>query len=195
MSGRNRPGRLQPLLHCAMLALQPGGSRMAVRVIKKYPNRRLYDTEISSYITIEDVRQLIVDGEDFEVRDAKSGDDLTRQVLLQIIAEQEQDGEPVLSTQLLSQIIRFYGDSLQGYMGDYLEKSMQLFMEQQAQFRQQMGGMLGQTPWTMMNQLTERNLELWKEFQQNLVGGMGRSAGGTGAGSAGAGGGKTPRGS
>src|SRR5690606_4786255 len=164
----------------------PGVLRMAVRVIKKYPNRRLYDTEISSYITIEDVRQLIVDGEDFEVRDAKTGDDLTRQVLLQIIAEQEQDGEPMLSTQLLSQIIRFYGDSLQGYMGSYLEKSMQLFMEQQAQFRQQMGGMLGQTPWAMMNQLTERNLELWKEFQQNLVGGMGRGA---------EGGNKPPRGS
>ncbi|MCJ0824429.1 polyhydroxyalkanoate synthesis repressor PhaR [Luteimonas sp. 50] len=150
---------------------------MAVRVIKKYPNRRLYDTEISSYITIEDVRQLIVEGEDFEVRDAKSGDDLTRQVLLQIIAEHEQDGEPMLSTQLLSQIIRFYGDSLQGFMGNYLERSMQMFMDQQQQFRQQMGGMLGQTPWTMMNQLTERNLEVWKEFQQNLVGGMGRSAG------------------
>jgi polyhydroxyalkanoate synthesis repressor PhaR len=74
----------------------------ATRIIKKYPNRRLYDTEISSYITIEDVRQLIVDGEEFEVRDAKSGDDLTRLVLLQIISEQEQDGEPVLSTQLLS---------------------------------------------------------------------------------------------
>jgi polyhydroxyalkanoate synthesis repressor PhaR len=191
------PARLQPVLRCAMLGFQPGGSSMAVRVIKKYPNRRLYDTEISSYITVEDVRQLFVDGEDFEVRDAKSGDDLTRQVLLQIIAEQEQDGEPVLSTQLLSQIIRFYGDSLQGYMGSYLEKSMQLFMEQQAQFRQQMGGMLGQTPWAMMNQLTERNVEIWKEFQQNLVGGMGRSAGGAGpgTGTGGAGGGKNPRGS
>jgi polyhydroxyalkanoate synthesis repressor PhaR len=157
--------------------LTRGLQRMAVRVIKKYPNRRLYDTEISSYITIEDVRQLIVEGEDFEVRDAKSGDDLTRQVLLQIIAEHEQDGEPMLSTQLLSQIIRFYGDSLQGFMGNYLERSMQMFMEQQQQFRQQMGGMLGQTPWTMMNQLTERNMEIWKEFQQNLVGGMGRTAG------------------
>src|SRR3546814_9319472 len=90
------------------------------RVIKKYPNRRLYDTDISSYITIEDVRQLIVDGEDFEVRDAKSGDDLTRQVLLQIIAEHEQDGQPMLSTQLLSQITRLYGDSLQGFLGTYL---------------------------------------------------------------------------
>lgn len=149
-------------------------SRMsAPRVIKKYPNRRLYDTEISSYITIEDVRQLIVDGEEFEVRDAKTGEDLTRQVLLQIIAEHEQAGEPVLSTQLLSQIIRFYGDSLQGFMGTYLESSMQMFLEQQQQFRQQMGGLLGQAPWTLLNQLTERNLELWKEFQQNLVSGLG----------------------
>jgi len=148
----------------------------ASRIIKKYPNRRLYDTKISSYITIEDVRQLIVDGEDFEVRDAKSGEDLTRQVLLQIIAEHEQDGEPMLSTQLLSQIIRFYGDSLQGFMGNYLERSMQVFLDQQQQFRQQMGGLIGQTPWTMMNQLTERNLEMWREFQHSLTGGgLGRS--------------------
>ena len=150
---------------------------MAARVIKKYPNRRLYDTEISSYITIEDVRQLIVEGEDFEVRDAKSGEDLTRQVLLQIIAEHEQDGEPMLSTQLLSQIIRFYGDSLQGFMGNYLERSMQVFLEQQQQFRQQVGSLLGQTPWTMMNQLTERNLEVWKDFQQTLTGGIARPSG------------------
>ncbi|GAB3726830.1 polyhydroxyalkanoate synthesis repressor PhaR [Luteimonas pelagia] len=146
------------------------------RVIKKYPNRRLYDTEISSYITIEDVRQLIVDGEDFEVRDAKTGDDLTRQVLLQIIAEHEQDGEPMLSTQMLSQIIRFYGDSLQGFMGTYLERSMQAFMDQQHQLRKQLDGVMGQTPWAMLNQLTERNLALWQEFQQNLVGGIGRPA-------------------
>jgi polyhydroxyalkanoate synthesis repressor PhaR len=148
---------------------------MAARVIKKYPNRRLYDTEISSYITIEDVRQLIVEGESFEVRDAKSGEDLTRQVLLQIIAEHEQDGEPMLSTQLLSQIIRFYGDSLQGFMGNYLERSMQVFLEQQQQFRQQVGSLLGQTPWAMMNQLTERNLEVWKDFQKTLVGGVMRA--------------------
>ena len=145
----------------------------ATRVIKKYPNRRLYATEISSYITIEDVRQLIIDGETFEVRDAKTGDDLTRQVLLQIIAEHEQDGQPMLSTQLLSHLIRFYGDSLQGFMGNYLERSMQLFMEQQQQFRSQMGNLLGQTPWTMMNQLTERNMELWQEFQRNMGTGFG----------------------
>ncbi|GHE41509.1 polyhydroxyalkanoate synthesis repressor PhaR [Vulcaniibacterium thermophilum] len=147
------------------------------RVIKKYPNRRLYDTEISTYITIEDVRQLIVDGEEFEVRDARTGEDLTRQVLLQIIAEHEQAGEPVLTTQMLSQIIRFYGDSMQGFMSSYLERSMQLFMEQQQQFRSQFGSMLGQTPWAMLNQLTERNLAIWKEFQQNLASNVGQPVG------------------
>ncbi len=147
--------------------------RMAsTRIIKKYPNRRLYDTEISSYITLEDVRQLIVDNEEFEVRDAKSGDDLTRQVLLQIIAEHEQDGQPMLSTQLLSQIIRFYGDSLQGFMGNYLERSMQLFMEQQSGFRSQINSLLGQTPFAMLNQLTERNIDLWKQLQQSLLGSL-----------------------
>ncbi len=148
-----------------------------LRIIKKYPNRRLYDTEISSYITIEDVRQLIIDGENFEVRDAKSGQDLARQVLLQIISEHEQEGQPILSTQLLGQIIRFYGDPLQGFMATYLERSMQVFLDQQTQFRQQVSGLLGQTPWTMMNKLTERNLEMWQDFQKNLVGSVGRAPG------------------
>lgn len=144
-----------------------------VRIIKKYPNRRLYDTEISSYITLEDVRQLIVDGEEFQVRDAKTGDDLTRSVLLQIIAEHEQDGQPMLSTQLLSQIIRFYGDSLQGFMGSYLERSMEMFLEQQQQFRSQLNNLIGQTPWAMLNQITERNMDMWKDFQKGLLSGKG----------------------
>jgi len=155
----------------------------ATHIIKKYPNRRLYDTQISSYITIEDVRQLIIDGEEFEVRDAKSGEDLTRSVLLQIIADKEQNGQPILSTQVLSQMIRFYGDSLQGFMGNYLERSMQVFLDQQQQLRKQMGHLLGQTPfshisqtpWTLMNQLTERNLKLWQEFQRNMGSGLGVS--------------------
>ena len=140
-----------------------------LRVIKKYPNRRLYDTEISSYITLADVRQLICDGEEFEVRDAKSGEDLTRSVLLQIIAEHEERGQPMFSTQLLTQIIRFYGDSLQGFMGSYLERSMQLFLDQQSQFRSQLNNLLGQTPWSMLNSLSERNLDMWKNFQQGLL--------------------------
>lgn len=142
----------------------------STRIIKKYPNRRLYDTEISSYITIDEVRQLVVDGEDFEVRDAKTGDDLTRTVLLQIISEHEERGQPLFSTKLLSQLIRFYGDSLQGFMGTYLERSMQAFVDQQTQFRGQMNNILGQTPWSVLNEMTERNLDLWKQMQSKFVG-------------------------
>lgn len=158
-------------------AVVQGSYMTASRVIKKYPNRRLYDTEISSYITIEDVRQLVLEGEEFQVRDARTGEDLTRCVLLQIIAEHEQEGQPMLSTQLLSQIIRLHGDALQGYLGGYLERAVQVFMEQQQQLRKQVGGgPLGQAPWTMLNQLTERNLEQWKQLQQGLGGGVGNSA-------------------
>jgi polyhydroxyalkanoate synthesis repressor PhaR len=139
------------------------------RVIKKYPNRRLYDTEISSYVTLEDVRQLVLDGEAFEVQDAKTRQDITRAVLLQIIAEREEQGQPLLNTNLLSQLIRFYGDSLQGLMASYLERSLQIFLEQQQQFRQQLNTLLGQSPWTLMQDLTERNLELWRQLQADMA--------------------------
>lgn len=135
------------------------------RVIKKYPNRRLYDTRVSSYITLEEVRQLVLSGETFEVRDAKTNEDLTRAVLLQIIAEHEQHGQPIFSTQLLSQIIRFYGDAMQGFVGGYLENSLKVFLEQQHKFRDQLNNLLGQTPWSMLNEITERNIDLWKTLQ------------------------------
>jgi polyhydroxyalkanoate synthesis repressor PhaR len=142
------------------------------RIIKKYPNRRLYDTEISSYVTLEDVRQLIVDGEAFEVRDARSGKDLTRAVLLQILAENEDIGQPIFTTQLLTTVIRFYGDSLQGIIGNYLERSIQTFSEQQQQLRGTIGSLVGQNPWTLLNQLTERNMEIWKGLQQGIKSGL-----------------------
>jgi len=142
-----------------------------VRIIKKYPNRRLYDTEISSYITLEDVRQLIVDREEFLVRDAKSGNDLTRSVLMQIIAEHEEHGQPIFSAEMLTQVIRFRGDSLQGVMGNFLERSLQFFLDQQQQFRGQIGSLVGHAPWTLLNSLAERNMELWRSFQQGLGGG------------------------
>ncbi len=135
------------------------------RVIKKYPNRRLYDTRVSSYITLEEVRQLVLSGEAFEVRDAKTNEDLTRAVLLQIIAEHEQHGQPIFSTALLSQIIRFYGDAMQGFVGGYLENSLKVFLEQQHKFRDQLNSLLGQTPWSMLNEVTERNLDLWRSLQ------------------------------
>jgi polyhydroxyalkanoate synthesis repressor PhaR len=103
------------------------------RVIKKYPNRRLYDTETSSYITLTEVKQLVMDKESFTVRDAKTGDDLTRSILLQIILEEEAGGAPMFTEQMLASIIRFYGQTMQGYMGPYLEKSIQAMAEAQAQ--------------------------------------------------------------
>lgn len=139
------------------------------RIIKKYPNRRLYDTEISSYITLEDVRQLVLQHEEIRVIDARSGDDLTRSVLLQIIAEHEESGQPLFTTNLLTQLIRFYGDALQGFMGSYLERSMQVFLDQQQQFRRQLDNVMGKTPWSFMNEMTERNLEMWRSMQENFM--------------------------
>ena len=146
------------------------------RVIKKYPNRRLYDTEISSYVTLEDVRQLIVDGEEFEVRDARTGTDLTRSVLLQILAEHEDIGQPIFSTQLLTTVIRFYGDSLQGIIGSYLERSIQTFSEQQQQLRGTLGSLVVQTPWNLLNQLADKNMEIWKGVQQGIKSGLAASS-------------------
>jgi polyhydroxyalkanoate synthesis repressor PhaR len=103
----------------------------AVRVIKKYPNRRLYDTDTSSYITLAEIKALVMKAVPFVVRDAKSGDDLTRSILLQIILEEETAGVPLFSESMLANIIRFYGHAMQGYMGTYLEKNLQLFMDMQ----------------------------------------------------------------
>jgi polyhydroxyalkanoate synthesis repressor PhaR len=108
----------------------------ALRTLKKYPNRRLYDTRSSSYITLADVKQMVLSGETFEVRDAKTGEDLTRSILLQIILEEESGGMPMFTAQTLSQIIRFYGHAMQGVMGTMLEKNMSAFAELQAQFLQ-----------------------------------------------------------
>ena len=105
------------------------------RLIKKYPNRRLYDTQTSAYITLADVKQLVLESEDFKVLDAKSGEDLTRSILLQILLEEEAGGAPLFSSIMLSQIIRFYGHAMQGMMGSYLEKTMGAFVEIQARCR------------------------------------------------------------
>ena len=103
-----------------------------MRVLKKYPNRRLYDTQLSSYITLADVKAMVLSAEHFEVRDAKTGEDLTRSILLQIILEEETGGVPIFSAPMLSQLIRFYGHAMQGMMGSYLEKNLQTFTDIQA---------------------------------------------------------------
>ena len=135
-----------------------------IRIIKKYPNRRLYDTEESKYITLDDVKQLVLTGIDFLVKDVKTDEDLTRNILLQIISEQEHDGEPFFSTALLTQIIRSYGDSLQSIAGDYIQKSMQLFVEQQKHIQDAMTA----NPLTAMSEFTNQNLKMWQEMQDNF---------------------------
>lgn len=109
----------------------------AQRVIKKYPNRRLYDTSTSAYITLAEVKQLVMDGESVSVRDAKTGDDLTRSILLQIILEEEAGGAPMFTEAVLANIIRFYGHAMQGFVGAYLEKNVQAFTEIQARMTEQ----------------------------------------------------------
>ncbi|MES2957807.1 MAG: polyhydroxyalkanoate synthesis repressor PhaR [Pseudomonadota bacterium] len=125
------------------------------RVLKKYPNRRLYDTQSSSYITLADVKQMVLDSEAFEVRDAKSGEDLTRSILLQIILEEESAGAPMFSTQSLAQIIRFYGHAMQGVMGSYLEQNLQTFTDMQARFAEQSKGLYDPKNFTP---------EMWTQF-------------------------------
>ncbi len=133
-------------------------AKSAQRVIKKYPNRRLYDTDTSTYITLAEVKQLVMASQPIVVRDAKTGEDLTRSILLQIILEEEAGGAPMFSEAVLANIIRFYGHAMQGFMGSYLEKNIQTFTDVQARLAEQTQGM---TP------------EMWKQFLggQGLIGG------------------------
>ncbi|MEO8544638.1 MAG: polyhydroxyalkanoate synthesis repressor PhaR [Burkholderiaceae bacterium] len=132
-----------------MSSNKPEPERSDRRIIKKYPNRRLYDTNSSAYITVSEVRQLVMDCEPFVVIDAKTGEDLTRSILLQIILEQEANGSPMFTAPVLSNIIRFYGHTMQGFMGGYLEKNMQTLMDVQMRLGEQSEKM---TP------------DVWKQF-------------------------------
>jgi polyhydroxyalkanoate synthesis repressor PhaR len=156
-------------------------SSAANRLIKKYPNRRLYDTQTSAYITLSDVKQLVLDNQAFQVVDAKSGEDLTRSILLQIILEEESGGVPMFSSTALSQIIRFYGHAMQGVMGTFLEKNIQAFMDIQERVAEQSKGLYGnqfgpeawaqfmnvQTPvlQNMMNNYIDQSKNLFVQMQ------------------------------
>ena len=144
-----------------MQSKKANAARPAQRVIKKYPNRRLYDTDTSSYITLAEVKQLVMDRESFVVRDAKSNEDLTRSILLQIILEEEAGGAPMFSEAALANIIRFYGHAMQGFMGTYLEKNVQAFTDLQTQ---------------MAAQSKTFTPEMWAQFM-NMPGMMGNYAG------------------
>ena len=136
-------------------------SEHAVRLIKKYPNRRLYDTKTSSYITLADVKQMVLRNEDFHVVDAKTNEDLSRQILLQIILEEESGGMPMFSSDLLSQMIRSYGSAMQGFMGSYLSKNIEAFQQLQKTMQEQSQKVYGDN--------SRGAQELWAQFM-NLQG-------------------------
>ena len=174
-------------------AATPGAEASAqgsLRILKKYPNRRLYDTQTSCYITLADVKQMVLDGEHFEVRDAKTADDLTRSILLQIILEEETGGMPMFSTTMLAQVIRYYGHTMQGMMGSYLETNLQVFVDMQARLAEQSKGLLdpkaltpetwsqfvsGQAPLMqgLMGNYLEQSKSLFSQMQEQMaVGGL-----------------------
>ena len=155
------------------------GKAAASRVIKKYPNRRLYDTETSTYITLTEVRQLVMDSADFVVRDAKTNEDLTRSILLQIILEEETGGAPMFTEAVLANIIRFYGNAMQGFMGAYLEKNVQSFMDLQVKMAEQSKGlspemwaqfMNAQSPMMqgMMGTYVEQSKSVFTQMQEQM---------------------------
>jgi len=139
------------------------GDPAAMRVLKKYPNRRLYDTQSSSYITLADVKQMVLDGAPFEVRDAKSGEDLTRSILLQIILEEESGGVPMFSTETLSQIIRLYGHAMQGAMGSWFEQNMKAFADMQSRM---LGGAAAPPMPQLMGSYFEQSQKLFAQMQE-----------------------------
>lgn len=149
---------------------QTGDAKPGLRILKKYPNRRLYDTQTSSYITLADVKRMVLEGVDFEVHDAKTLEDLTRSILLQIILEEETGGVPMFSTSSLAQIIRFYGHAMQGVMGGLLERQMQAFTDMQQRFTEQTPGMpFTPEAWTgLMGGYAEQSKTLMNQWQEQL---------------------------
>src|SRR5512138_3745335 len=139
------------------------------RLIKKYANRRLYDASQSRHITLDDIRTLVVAGVRVKVIEDKTNEDITRVILLQVIADQEQFGRPTLSTPVLEALIRFYGNSLQGFLGAYLEKSVETFMHQQEAVHAQLARMMATGPLGAMSELTRQNLELWSRMQETML--------------------------
>jgi polyhydroxyalkanoate synthesis repressor PhaR len=138
------------------------------RVIKKYPNRRLYDTVESRYITLADIRRLVIEKIDFVVIDKKSQEDITRAILLQVISEQEHQGEPLMSQDFLAQVIRSYGGAMQGVVGSYLEQSLKLFNTQQQQIRDRVKSMVGVDPIDSVAGFAQKNYQRWRSVQDEI---------------------------
>jgi polyhydroxyalkanoate synthesis repressor PhaR len=148
--------------------LQGDGARSSPRVIRKYPNRRLYDTVESRYVTLADVRRLVIERVDFVVLDRKTQQDITRSILLQVIAEQEGGGESVMSRDFLSQVIRSYGNGLQEFVGRYLDESLRLFTREQRDLRERFRSVVGVDPVETVTAVAQRNYQRWKAVQEEV---------------------------
>lgn len=138
------------------------------RIIKKYPNRRLYDTVESKYITLSDIRTLVLDRVEFVVIDKKSQEDITRSILLQVIAEQEHGVDPVMSRDFLSHVIRSYGGQVQGMLSSYLEQSIKLFNSQQRELREKVKAVVGADPVETIAGVAQRNYQRWRSVQDEV---------------------------
>ena len=141
-----------------------------MREFKKYPNRRLYDIQESRYVTVEDLRKIILEGEPISVVDSKTDKDLTRNVLLQIITEQEGEGhEPILTNRVLEQLIRFYGDTMQGVVSRYIEQSIMTFLEHQERYRLRVQEFSGTEPLNLMRKALEQNMDFWNKLANTTM--------------------------
>ena len=134
------------------------------RVIKKYPNRRLYDTEKSQYVTLQQIRALVLDEIPFIVIDQKSEDDITRSILLQIILEQESETNPLFSNDNLERFIRYYHAGADSGFSDYIGKSMSFFQQQQAEFSKAVSGVASQNPMSFWTDMTQNNIDSWRQM-------------------------------
>lgn len=140
------------------------------RLIKKYPNRRLYDTAVSRYITLEEVKDLVLDGDDFVVIDKKSGKDITRSILLQVISEQEEGADPMFSKDYLRQVIRFYGDSVQSSVSNYMEHSMEYFVEQRHQLQDRLRELVDHNPISRLRDVArEDSQKAWQKIRKEVL--------------------------
>ncbi len=139
------------------------------RIIKKYSNRRLYDTERSVYVTLSDIKELVIEGVDLTVLEDPGGNDITRQILLQVITAQENGDHPMLTKDLLEQMIRFYGGAYQSMFTDYMNQTVVMFSEQQQAYQQQIRNMLEATGMSSAGEIAEKNMQLWKDMQTNML--------------------------
>lgn len=141
-------------------------SQQDIRIIKKYPNRRIYDTGQSRYITLNDVKNLITDNVEFKVIDAHSKKDITRSILLQIIIEQESEKNPLFSTENLQRFIKYYGANQNQQFSDFINQSLSFFQQQQEQFQSNMNDMLDQSPLKFWSDVGQQNMQMWQKMQK-----------------------------